>query len=54
MALPSLDFSHPAPGKWRHGRPPKKKATDPVLPLPEATVILAEDLNETLPHTLPS
>ncbi len=53
MALPPLDVSQLAPEKWRNGRPPKKRATDPVLPLPEAANIVAEDLNETLPTLYP-
>ncbi len=48
-ALPPLDVSQPAPEKWRRGHPPKKRAIDPILPLPEAADIVAEDLNVSLP-----
>ncbi len=47
-ALLPLDISQPTPKKWRLGCPSKKRAIDPILPLPEAADIVAEDLNESL------
>ncbi len=48
-ALPPLDVSQTAPDKRRSGRPPKKRAIEPMVALPEATGAEAEDLNDSLP-----
>ncbi len=52
-ALPPLDMSQPAPDKKRRGHPPKKRATEPIIPIPEVNKVVAEDLNETLPTLCP-
>ncbi len=52
-ALPPLDVSQPTQEKWKRGSPPKKRAIDPILPLPEAADIVAEDLNESLTTLYP-
>ncbi len=49
MALPPLDVSQPSPEKRRRGCPPKRRATEPILSIPEVIEVVAEDLNETLP-----
>ncbi len=53
MTLPPLDVSQTAPEKRRCGRPPKKRAIEPMLTLPEATDIETEDLNDSLPTFYP-
>ncbi len=35
--------------KRSRGRPPKKRAIEPMVTLPEATDVEAEDLNDSLP-----
>ncbi len=47
-ALTILDMSQPAADKRRPGRPPKKRTTEPIIPIPEVNEDVAEDLNETL------
>ncbi len=51
--LPPLDVSHNTPEKRKRGRPPKKRAIEPMVTLPEATDIEAEDLNDSLPTLYP-
>ncbi len=53
MALPPLDVSQTAPDKRRLGRPPKKRAIEPMVTLPEATDVEAEELNDSLPTLYP-
>ncbi len=53
MALPPLDVSQTAPDKRKHGQPPKKRAIEPMVTLPEARDIEAEDLNDYLPTLYP-
>ncbi len=52
-ALPPLDVSQNAPDKTRCGRTPKKRAIEPMVTLPEATDVEAEDLNNSLPILYP-
>ncbi len=47
--MPPLDVSQNAPEKCRRGQPPKKRAIEPMVTLPEATNVEAEDLNDSLP-----
>ncbi len=53
MALLPLDISQIASGKRRRGRPPKKRAIEPMVTLPEATDVEAEDLSDSLPTLYP-
>ncbi len=48
-ALPPLDISQSAPEKRRCGRPPTKRAIEPIAPIPELNEVMSDDLNETLP-----
>ncbi len=52
MTLLPLDVSQ-TPDKNRRGRPPKKRAIETMVTLPEATDIEAEDLNDSLPTLYP-
>ncbi len=52
-ALPPLDVSQTAPEKGRRGRPPKRRAIEPMVTLPKATEVEAEDLNDSLPTLYP-
>ncbi len=52
-ALPTLDISQDAPEKLKRGRTPQKRAIGPMVTLPEATDVEAEDLNDFLPTLYP-
>ncbi len=49
MAFPPLDVSQNALEKQKHGQLPKKRAIEPIVTLPEATDVEAEDQNDSLP-----
>ncbi len=53
IALPPLEVSKNATEKWRRGRPPNKRTIKPMVTLPEATSVEAEDLNDSLPTLYP-
>ncbi len=48
-ALPPLDVSQTVHDKRKCGRPPKKRAIEPIVALPKAAEVEKEDLNDSLP-----